>query len=205
MNTKLNAKANSSHNHSASNITSGTLPIARGGTSATSAAAARSALGAAAVSHTHDDRYYTEAEVNSKIQGVENMIQITMGGVKLVGSGSINKTIYLQGNSRPFTNPWQIGASGLPNGDFMRIMSFPFGISGRDITGGFNDYIVLKSSSENYAILIQTDSYAVNSCSSGYVWYKNDNSIMLKLNTTNTDLVYPWDVLFSYEIYKYQS
>lgn len=32
MNTKLNAKANSSHNHSASNITSGTLSVARGGT-----------------------------------------------------------------------------------------------------------------------------------------------------------------------------
>ena len=45
--------AASSHNHSASNITSGTLPIARGGTGATSASAARSALGAAASSHTH--------------------------------------------------------------------------------------------------------------------------------------------------------
>ena len=45
--------AASSHNHSASNITSGTLPIARGGTGATSASAARTALGAAASSHTH--------------------------------------------------------------------------------------------------------------------------------------------------------
>ena len=41
--------AASSHNHSATNITSGTLPIARGGTGATSAAAAREALGAEAV------------------------------------------------------------------------------------------------------------------------------------------------------------
>lgn len=40
--------ANSSHNHSASNITSGTLPISRGGTGKTTAADARSALGAAA-------------------------------------------------------------------------------------------------------------------------------------------------------------
>jgi hypothetical protein len=45
----LNGKAASSHNHSASDITSGTLPIARGGTGATSAAAAREALGAEAV------------------------------------------------------------------------------------------------------------------------------------------------------------
>ena len=46
--------AASSHNHSAANITSGTLPIARGGTGATTADAARSALGAAAASHTHN-------------------------------------------------------------------------------------------------------------------------------------------------------
>ena len=52
--------AASSHNHSAGNITSGTLPVARGGTGATTAAAARSALGitpanigAAASSHNH--------------------------------------------------------------------------------------------------------------------------------------------------------
>ena len=51
--TQLNGKAASSHNHSASNITSGTLPITRGGTGATSASAARTALGAAALSHTH--------------------------------------------------------------------------------------------------------------------------------------------------------
>ena len=67
VNDRLSDKANSSHNHSASNITSGTLPIARGGTGATSASAARSALGAAAASHTHDDRYYTESEINTKL------------------------------------------------------------------------------------------------------------------------------------------
>ena len=46
--TQLNGKAASSHNHSAANITSGTLAIARGGTGATSAASARSNIGAAA-------------------------------------------------------------------------------------------------------------------------------------------------------------
>ena len=39
--------AASAHNHSAGNITSGTLPVARGGTGATTAAAARTNLGAA--------------------------------------------------------------------------------------------------------------------------------------------------------------
>lgn len=43
--TGLAEKANSSHNHSTSNITSGTLPIARGGTNASTAATARTNLG----------------------------------------------------------------------------------------------------------------------------------------------------------------
>lgn len=43
--TQLNGKASSNHDHSASDITSGTLPITRGGTGATTAANARTALG----------------------------------------------------------------------------------------------------------------------------------------------------------------
>lgn len=46
--------APAAHNHSADNITSGVLPIARGGTGATTAAAARTALGASPAGHTHD-------------------------------------------------------------------------------------------------------------------------------------------------------
>ena len=42
--TKLAGKADTGHKHSAADITSGTLPIARGGTGATTAAAARTAL-----------------------------------------------------------------------------------------------------------------------------------------------------------------
>ena len=42
-----NGKANSSHTHNASDINAGTLPIARGGTGATTAAAALTALGGA--------------------------------------------------------------------------------------------------------------------------------------------------------------
>ena len=43
--TQLNGKSNTSHKHNASDITSGTLPIARGGTGATSVASAKANLG----------------------------------------------------------------------------------------------------------------------------------------------------------------
>lgn len=56
---KLSTKAASSHNHSASNITSGTLPIARGGTGATTATGILTNLGITA----------TASEIN-KLDGV---------------------------------------------------------------------------------------------------------------------------------------
>lgn len=65
--TQLNGKAASSHNHSASNITSGTLPIARGGTGATSASAALTALGAAASGHTHAKSLYKPTKTYQKV------------------------------------------------------------------------------------------------------------------------------------------
>ena len=48
------------------------LTVANGGTGATTAAAARTNLGAAASSHTHDDRYYTESEIDTKLSGKAN-------------------------------------------------------------------------------------------------------------------------------------
>lgn len=49
--TAWNAKAAGTHNHSADNITSGTLPIARGGTGATTAAGIASAIGLANIGY----------------------------------------------------------------------------------------------------------------------------------------------------------
>lgn len=54
--TKLNGKANSTHNHSISNITN--LQSTLNGKSGTG--------------HTHDDRYYTETEMNTKLNGKAN-------------------------------------------------------------------------------------------------------------------------------------
>lgn len=56
VNSALNGKANSSHNHSISNITN-----------LQSALDSKSATG-----HTHDDRYYTETEINTKLNGKAN-------------------------------------------------------------------------------------------------------------------------------------
>ena len=71
--------ASASHNHSAANITSGTLPITRGGTGATSAANARTNLGitpanigAAAASHNH-----SAANITSGTMSVSRLPTIT--------------------------------------------------------------------------------------------------------------------------------
>ena len=47
------AKADAAHQHSASDISGGTIPVANGGTGAGTAAAARTNLGAAASAHNH--------------------------------------------------------------------------------------------------------------------------------------------------------
>ena len=51
--TNVGNYAAASHVHSASDITSGVLPLARGGTGASTASGARTSIGAAAASHTH--------------------------------------------------------------------------------------------------------------------------------------------------------
>lgn len=56
VNSALNGKANSTHNHSISNITNLQLTLEN-----------KSPTG-----HTHDDRYYTETEMNTKLNGKAN-------------------------------------------------------------------------------------------------------------------------------------
>lgn len=76
--------AASSHNHSASNITSGTLPIARGGTGATSASAARTNLevyssaevdnlltGKASSTHNHDSAYDAKGSATTALDSAK--------------------------------------------------------------------------------------------------------------------------------------
>ena len=70
----LDDKAQSDHKHSAEDIVSGVLSISHGGHGASTAADARINLGitpenigAAPTEHTHDDRYYTETEIDSKL------------------------------------------------------------------------------------------------------------------------------------------
>lgn len=85
--------APASHNHSAANITSGTLPVTRGGTGATSAANARTNLGitpanigAAAASHKH-----SAADITS------GTLPVTRGGTgatAIAGSGGFLQDLF---------------------------------------------------------------------------------------------------------------
>ena len=78
--TSLSGKANTSHTHSATDVNSGTLNIARipTGTTGTTVSlgnhnhdSSYSALG-----HTHDDRYYTETETDSLLNGKADLTDL---------------------------------------------------------------------------------------------------------------------------------
>lgn len=116
---QLDGKANSSHNHSASNITSGTLssdrlptvPIAKGGTGATTAAAALTNLGITATAaelNKMDGVTATTAELNY-VDGVTSNIQTQLNG-KAASSHShstlsVQSDNYKQGTDLPSTYP----------------------------------------------------------------------------------------------------
>lgn len=65
----------------------GTVAITQGGTGSTTAAGALTNLGAAAASHTHDDRYYTEAEMNTLLAGKQASLNDSSEIRLLVDSG----------------------------------------------------------------------------------------------------------------------
>ena len=79
--TDLAGKANSSHTHSISNVTNlqttldGKVPTSRtvnGKALSSNITLSASDVGASPSSHNHDDRYYTESEVDSKLSGKAN-------------------------------------------------------------------------------------------------------------------------------------
>lgn len=78
LNTELAKKANSSHTHSIANVTNlqstldGKVPTSRTINSkplSTNITLSASDVGAASSSHVHDDRYYTETEIDAKLSG----------------------------------------------------------------------------------------------------------------------------------------
>lgn len=79
--TEMSAKANKSHSHSISDINNlqttldGKVPTSRavnGKALSTNISLSASDVGAANSSHTHDDRYYTETEIDSKLSSKAN-------------------------------------------------------------------------------------------------------------------------------------
>ncbi len=85
---KLDEKANVVHEHGADEITSGILPVERGGTGATTAADARTNLGAAASSHTHNYAGSSSAG-GAATSAVKLQTARTIDGMNFDGSANI--------------------------------------------------------------------------------------------------------------------
>ena len=80
--------AATSHSHGAGDINSGTLSIARGGTGASTAAAARNSLGAAASDHTHSN-YAASSHTHSEYA--------KLSGAAFTGNVSLTSNTYYNG------------------------------------------------------------------------------------------------------------
>lgn len=93
---QLSSKANVSHTHSGSDITTGSVAVSRGGTGATNAATARSNLGitpanigAAAANHTHSLVYADYSHTHS-VSDVNGILPVSKGGT---GSSSTSQAL----------------------------------------------------------------------------------------------------------------
>lgn len=92
------------HKHSATDITSGTLPVARGGTGATDASTARTNLGCAATSHNHSASQITSGTLAVARGGTGKTTGTFYGIVNLYNNGTgTNGTVTLSQMAANFT------------------------------------------------------------------------------------------------------
>ena len=159
------------HKHSAGDVTSGTLPIARGGTGVASASAALTALGAAAKNHTHPAAQVTGA------------CQIQTGSY--VGTGTY-------GSSNPCKLTFNFVPKALfiivkvPDNNFMNNYAFMFGFSSSyDIIGINSERFTSSGSQKRCAI------YGKKSGNSA-IWYSLESQDH-QLNVPET--LYLWVAL----------
>lgn len=151
--------AESSHNHSASNITSGTLPISRGGTGATSASSALSNLGVTISSGTWTPTLASRNGTNptystyykyARYYRINNLVYITFHmKVNISNQG----TDYACVKGLPFT------ASNNMNGQSLALHECYGGIDQRPATANIGDsssIIYVQNSSGEYALQWRT-------------------------------------------------
>lgn len=101
VNSSLTVKLNSG-------TTEGTNMFTFNGSSAKSVNITPSAIGAAASSHTHDDRYYTETEIDTKLSGKAN----TSHGNHVPNTQTANNKVFLRNdNTWQTITPANIGAA----------------------------------------------------------------------------------------------
>ena len=114
---ELNRKANSTHTHSTDQITSGTLPLTRGGTGVTSLSALKSALGIT------DSAGLKVSQVQAK-----GPISINANSYKSYSLGITAKVVLIYGSSTSFVTETKIDTNPTftlaPSGTSIRIHNY---------------------------------------------------------------------------------
>lgn len=165
LNTILNEKAKVSHTHTKSQITD--FPSSMPASDVYSWAKASSKpsysyseVGAAASSHTHDDRYYTESEMNTKLSA--KVDTLTLGTYTNTGEidnkGYINclsstnlilnpsSTLFLDRSSRlDLYSSSQFELSNASQGNFVIQKEFGFAVVGTPASGSLSIYNMVKT------------------------------------------------------------